>query len=98
MLFLKLNDYNLIFDPWISKGIFDGGWAPYPPIKNPKKFLENVTHCFMSHIHTDHFDPDALSHLSKSTKMYVPENFPNHLMLKRLESLYFYLSSALLKC
>ncbi|KAF6242831.1 hypothetical protein C6988_06515 [Nitrosopumilus sp. b1] len=82
---IKTDKFLFVLDPWTSKGIFDGGWAPYPPLKTSLDFLENVTHCFPSHIHTDHFDMGTISRFPKSTKMIVPEVYPNHIMISKIE-------------
>ena len=43
---INVDEFNFLFDPWISKGIYDGGWAPYPPLKHNYNFNE-ITHCFI---------------------------------------------------
>ena len=82
---IEMEKFLLVLDPWTSEGIFDGGWAPYPPLKTSLKFLKNTTHCFMSHIHTDHFDMNTISHFPKSTKMIIPEIYPNHIMISKIK-------------
>ena len=43
--FTVIEDDNnkIIFDPWISDGIFDGGWGIFPPVNNIEKYLEKVS-------------------------------------------------------
>lgn len=83
---IKTEKFLFVLDPWTSEGIFDGGWAPYPPLKTSLNFLENTTHCFPSHIHTDHFDMDTIAHFPKSTKMIIPEVYPNHIMISKIKN------------
>jgi len=82
---IKMDKHLFVLDPWTSEGIFDGGWAPYPPLKTSCDFLEKATHCFASHIHTDHFDIKTISRMPKSTKMIIPEVYPNHIMTSRIK-------------
>ena len=71
--FTVIEDDNnkIIFDPWISDGIFDGSWGIFPPVNNIEKYLENVTHCFISHIHEDHFDLEAIKLLDTHTQFFI---------------------------
>ena len=52
--------HKIICDPWIEDGIFDGGWGIFPPVENIENYLDGTTHCFISHIHEDHFDLNAI--------------------------------------
>lgn len=77
--FLKISTgkHHIITDPWLSKGIFDNGWLPFPPVYETIKALGDVTHCFISHLHSDHYDPRLLGILPKNIKVIIPSNFPN---------------------
>ena len=89
--FTVIEDDNnkIIFDPWISDGIFDGGWGIFPPVNNIEKHLENVTHCFISHIHEDHFDLEAIKLLDTHTQFLIPDIYPNHVIKETLNNLNF---------
>ena len=67
------SNYKIVCDPWISDGIFDGSWGIFPPVQNIEKYLDDTTHCFISHIHEDHFDINAIKLLDKNVKFLIPD-------------------------
>lgn len=80
---------TLLADPWVSEGIFDGGWSPFPPIQDPQGALATCDYLYISHIHEDHFDLQALKQLPRSCKVVVLDMFPNHIIQKCLAKLGF---------
>ena len=86
---VESNDYVLVCDPWLSKGIFDGAWMPYPAIVDEGALLDGVTHSFISHIHEDHYDVATLDKLSRDVHLLVPDVYPNHLMAGTLKQMGF---------
>lgn len=89
--FVKLDHNGRYFlaDPWISDGIFDGGWSPYPPIRDSASAVKNCDYLYISHIHEDHFDLAALERLPKNCTVIIPDLFPNHLIQQRVAKLGF---------
>ena len=83
------SNYKIVCDPWISDGIFDGGWGIFPPVQNIKKYLDDTTHCFISHIHEDHFDINAIKLLDKNVKFIIPDIYPNHVIVNIIKQLGF---------
>ena len=47
---------NILCDPWIENGVFEGSWYHYPPLKTKISDLQNVDAIYVSHIHPDHYD------------------------------------------
>jgi L-ascorbate metabolism protein UlaG (beta-lactamase superfamily) len=86
---LERDGRTLLGDPWITPGIFDGGWEPYPPLRAPDMALARCEYLHISHIHEDHFDPPALARLPHDGAAVVPDLFPNHLIQDRLQDLGF---------
>lgn len=89
--FVKLthDGRTLLADPWVSDGIFDGGWSPFPPIADPDAALSACDYLYVSHIHEDHFDVGALERLPRSCQVVVLDMFPNHIIQKQLVDLGF---------
>ena len=81
--------FKIVCDPWISDGIFDGGWGKFPSVENIEKYLDDTTHCFISHIHEDHFDLDAIKLLDKDVKFLIPNIYPNHVIKNTIKELGF---------
>jgi L-ascorbate metabolism protein UlaG (beta-lactamase superfamily) len=50
------SEFNLLCDPWLVDGAFDGSWYHFPPLKTKPEDLNDYTHIYISHIHPDHFD------------------------------------------
>ena len=86
---IKTKNHTIITDPWLSQGIFDNSWVPFPPVYESQNALRDVTHCFISHIHADHYDPKLLGVLPKTLKVIIPSNFPNAKMKLTLQELGF---------
>ena len=51
--------------------------------------MTGVTHCFVSHIHEDHYDVATLELLDRSATILVPDVYPNHLVASRLKQMGF---------
>ena len=87
---IESGDTVLLCDPWLTDGIYEGGWGIYPPLTKPKtEYLNGATHVFISHIHADHFDVDTLQLLPRSVTILLPKVFPNHIMQMELAELGF---------
>ena len=74
-------------DPWFSDGAFDGAWFHYPPIKDPFKVLRKPDYIYISHIHSDHYDPKFLKkilHKYKNIKIIIPD-FKRNYLLNRMK-------------
>ena len=89
--FVKIQSGDTVFiaDPWITDGIYDGGWSPYPPVQDPETALNQCHYLYISHIHQDHFDLNAIARLPRDCEIVIPDRFPNDLIRRRLEELGF---------
>ena len=86
---LETGEHVILCDAWLADGIFDGSWRPYPPLRDTEAHLKGVTHCFISHIHEDHFDVATLERMDRKAVMLVPDVYPNHIMAARLTKMGF---------
>ena len=82
---LEFSDCIMLCDPWVTRGIFDGGWSTYPPVSSPEKITKDVTHLFISHIHEDHWDLNVIKTLSRNIRILIPDIYPNNLIEKKLK-------------
>jgi L-ascorbate metabolism protein UlaG (beta-lactamase superfamily) len=89
--FLKVsfNDHVVLCDPWLTNRIFDNSWMVYPPVLDVRKAISGVTHVFISHIHQDHYDLNLIKLLPRSTKILIPNLFPNNKIADRLKQFGF---------
>jgi len=86
---LETGQHVVLCDAWLTDGIFDGSWTAYPPLRDTAGHLAGVTHCFISHIHEDHFDVGTLERMDRKAVMLVPDVYPNHIMAARLTKMGF---------
>ena len=54
---IETPDCKILCDPWFTDGIFDGAWYLYSNIKDPFSAIGDCDYIYISHIHTDHYDP-----------------------------------------
>ena len=45
---------KIITDPWFGESIYGGSWTQFPPPKISIEDLKEITHIFISHVHSDH--------------------------------------------
>lgn len=50
-------DCKILCDPWFTDGIFDGAWYLYSVDKDPFGAIGDCDYIYISHIHSDHYDP-----------------------------------------
>jgi UDP-MurNAc hydroxylase len=86
--FCKLEHNGRVFitDPWVTGGIFEGGWAPYPPIMDVAGALRQCDYMYISHIHEDHADLNAIERLPRDAVVIIPDLFPNHIIREALRN------------
>ena len=78
---------RILCDPWFSEGAFDGSWYHYPWKKNPLNIIKKPDLIYISHIHSDHYDPDFLKKINKKfgkIKIIIAD-FKNNYLLKRIK-------------
>jgi UDP-MurNAc hydroxylase len=78
---------SILCDPWVNPGANLGSWFHWPPV--PEDFESQLLELcidgiFISHLHSDHYDPNFISKFSKlrpEVPIYIPEF--SHPWLKR---------------
>lgn len=85
---IESRGYKLLCDPWLTDGVYYGSWFHFPKLKTTPKDLTNVDAIYVSHIHPDHYDPDALKEFNKNTPILIAK-FPTPLLKGRIQSLGF---------
>ena len=74
---LKDNNFSLVLDYWDLKSkAFQGNWVRSEKIelsKEIRKVVYNPKYVWVSHEHTDHFDPIYLKQLNANTTLLLPK-------------------------
>lgn len=70
---------RLLADPWLTKGAFEGSWFHYPTLRSAPSDFSGVDALYISHLHPDHFDTEALKSFRPSIPIYVLDRAPNYL-------------------
>ena len=75
-------------DLWTTQGAFEGSWYHYPPLCKTKWDISDCSYIYISHIHPDHCDFNALKKAHKKCTFIVP-NYFNKLLERKLNSFGF---------
>lgn len=86
---VEVNHSKIVCDPWITEGLFDGTWGKFPCVNNIEDYIDGTTHCFISHVHQDHMDIEAIKLMDKTTRFYIPDIYPNHVIKGMLNNIGF---------
>lgn len=74
---------RIALDWWFSTDAFHGAWSLYPPISEAgrKSLLaeKRPDYVFVSHLHTDHLDPEVLAALDPETPIIIGKRALPHL-------------------
>lgn len=55
---------KILCDPWFTDGAFYGSWYIYPPMqKNWMDLVNDIDYIYVSHVHPDHMDIEAINKL-----------------------------------
>ena len=77
---------RIFCDPWIVGKAFDGSWHQWPPLRlTPEDFTAH-THLYISHIHSDHCDPETLRRLPNKDTPVIILKGPDGFLRKRIAS------------
>ena len=82
-LLFEWKDFKLLTDPWIEGPAFLGSWTLYPPSTIKVSDLPKVDAIWISHEHSDHFNPHTLSLIDKDIPIYI-SNLDNRRLVSRL--------------
>ncbi len=75
-------EVSILCDPWFTEGAFDGSWFQYPKLENPIDKIGEYDYIYISHLHSDHYDPEfLLDYLAcyPDTKVVIGDFQPNYL-------------------
>ena len=78
---------QILTDPWIENGVFEGSWCHFHKLKTTINDLKNIDAIYLSHIHPDHYD-DRFFNFSKDIPIIVLDHGLNFLHRKLLDSGY----------
>ncbi len=80
-------DAKIVCDPWVGFGNH-GGWHSYPEyeINDLIKAVEDCTHIYISHLHSDHLDENFLRNAGLLDKLFIVKRFPSPAMRNRLKN------------
>lgn len=74
--------YEILCDPWLTDGAFEGSWYHYPPLKSKPEDFHHVDAIYLSHLHPDHFDEKTLATFPKHIPIIFLDREPNYLKKK----------------
>jgi len=78
---------QILTDPWIENGVFEGSWCHFHKLKTSINDLQNIDAIYVSHIHPDHYD-DRFFNFPKDIPIIVLDHGLNFLHRKLLDSGY----------
>jgi len=81
--YISHNGFTLGMDLWLTQGAFEGSWYHYPPLRQTKKNVSDCDAIYISHIHPDHCDFNALKTAKPDCTFIVPSYF-NDLIKRKL--------------
>lgn len=84
-IFIGKDGTQILCDPWLIDGVFDGSWCHFPKLKTTFSDVKNIDALYISHLHPDHFD-ERFFEFDKLIPIIVLDHGPNFL-IKKLESL-----------
>ena len=58
---------HLLCDPWLEAPAVAGGWEKFPPTEIRVRDIPKPDFLYISHIHSDHCEPETLAKLDKET-------------------------------
>lgn len=82
-IFTGVDGTQLLMDPWLDDGVFEGSWCHFPPLATTHQDLQEVGAIYLSHIHPDHYD-ERFFQYRKDIPIFVLESAYNFLA-KNLE-------------
>jgi len=76
---VEAEGFQILTDPWLVDGAFEGSWCHFPPLKTRPQDLASVDALFISHVHPDHCDPETLKAFPRDIPIIVLDHGPNFL-------------------
>jgi hypothetical protein len=87
-LILETAGTKLVCDPWVGRANH-GGWRSFPQFDRQALIdrVRGADYVYISHLHSDHFDPEFLTESGLTMATFVIKAFDNATLRKRLEAL-----------
>ena len=63
--------FQIITDPWLINGVFDGSWCHYPPLESKPEDFKDVDAIYLSHLHPDHYQPESLRRIGREIPIII---------------------------
>jgi UDP-MurNAc hydroxylase len=85
---VEANGAKLVCDPWVGTANH-GGWHSYPEYSQQElaTAFEGANAIYISHLHSDHFDPDTLKRFNALDCHFLINDFPAKTLRQRLVGL-----------
>ncbi len=82
---IKTKDVCIVCDPWVGIGNH-GGWHSFPEFSESELIgaVNHSSHIYISHLHSDHFDPEFINKAKLTEKIFIIKKFDDGLLKKRL--------------
>lgn len=72
-------DLHILLDPWMNGPAVAQGWTPYPPATSRIEDLPKPDLVYISHIHSDHCEPETMAKIDRDTPILIMNLGPNFL-------------------
>ncbi len=82
---IESGETRLVCDPWIGVANH-GGWHAFPvlDVADVRRTLDEATHVYISHLHSDHFSIELLKSVDLRAKQFIIKKYKNGILQKRL--------------
>ena len=70
---------HILLDPWLNGPAVAQGWTPFPPAINRIEDLPKPDLVYISHVHSDHCEPETMEHIDRETPILIMDLGPNFL-------------------
>lgn len=82
---VELNGTKIVCDPWVGMANH-GGWHAYPEFDEDEliKLVSDADYVYISHVHSDHYDPDFLLKSGLTAKKFIIKEFAHPILKNRL--------------
>jgi UDP-MurNAc hydroxylase len=70
---------HILCDPWLDAPAVASGWEKFPPSKVRAKDISDIDYIYISHIHSDHCEPQTLAVFDKNIPVIAIDRQPDFL-------------------
>ena len=81
---IQLGGKKILFDPWLTDGVYLGAWSHYPyfDLDSNLSEINSYDAIYISHIHPDHCSQETLKKINKDIPIYIHEYHTKFLKFK----------------